>query len=63
MKWYNENKTVSLNLDLITFWRYMNDPMSTPTIHVFFGTTEHLTFQGNDAKEIYNMLTPKKEVI
>lgn len=58
MKWFNADKTASLNLDLIVFWAYKNG-----SLEVYAVSQIPILFNGTDAKEIYNMLTSKKEIL
>jgi hypothetical protein len=58
MKWYNKVKTVCLDLDKISFWTYKNGELN-----VCIGQPLAITFNGNDAEEIYKMLTSQKEVL
>lgn len=56
MIWYNEDKTIGLNLDLVSFWVYKGD------LQLFVpGGPVHL--YGKDAEQVYKMLTDKKEVL
>lgn len=58
MKWYNKDKTVCLNLDLIAFWSYRSGELE-----VYVGHTSPIVFNGEDAKELYNKLTSQKEIL
>jgi len=58
MKWYNEDKTASLDLDKIVYWEYKHN-----TLSVWFGGDSPLQFRGNEAETIYKLLAFKKEII
>lgn len=60
MKWYSKDKTRYLNLDCIGYWAYYKD---VGMLKVFIDSSTPLTFYGNEAIEIYNMLLSEKEVI
>ena len=58
MKWYNEDKTASLDLEKIVYWEYQHG-----TLFIWFGSETPKQFRGDSAQQIYKMLTSTKEVI
>lgn len=60
MKWYNEKKTICLDLDKISYWEYYKGPTA---LEVYIGGQNPIMFYNKDAEEIYNMLISSKEVI
>jgi hypothetical protein len=58
MKWYNKDKTVCLNLDLIALWAYKEGAME-----IYIGHSSPIIFNGEEAKELYNKLTSAKEIL
>ena len=58
MKWYNQDRTACLNLDLIVFWTYKHHEL-----HIYVGGSEPIAFSGEDAEDIYNKLTFQKEIL
>ena len=58
MKWYNKDKTASLDLDKIVYWEYKHG-----TLFVWFGGDNPKQFHDDDAEKIYDLLACKKEIL
>ena len=59
MKWYNKNRTQCLDLDKISYWQYdVND-----VLRVYIDSASPLNFYGEDADNIYKLLTTDKKEI
>ncbi len=58
MKWHNKDNTVGVDTTKIAFWTYKDN-----VLQLYFGHSEPFAFHGEEAKEIYKILTETKEVI
>jgi uncharacterized protein with NAD-binding domain and iron-sulfur cluster len=56
--WYNKDRTKCLNLDNISYWEYIDDKY----IHVWVAGGL-IPFEEDESKELYKILTSKKELL